>query len=119
MIPILAAVLLTAACGGATTLSSSSTKDRPAPVGAVGLNGGANAGSTSDITNRPNASVHTVGTGLVKPLTPSSNAAPAPAVSAFGSVVDRCGTAIDTGLAGNRGTPRFGTHPPKLMCAVE
>ena len=120
MIPILAAVLLTAACGGATTLSSSSTKDRPAPVGAVGLNGGANAGSTSDITNRPNPPVHNAGTGVVKPLTPSSKAPPASAVPAFGSaVVDRCGMAIDTGVAGNRGTPRFGTHLPKLMCAVE
>jgi hypothetical protein len=118
-IPIVAVAVFLAACGSAATLSSSSAKERPAPVGAIQLNGGANAGSTSEITNRPNTSVRKVGTGAVKPLTPSSNAAPAPAVPAFGTAVDRCGTAIDPGAAGNRGTPRFGSHVPKLMCAVE
>jgi hypothetical protein len=113
-IPIVAAAVFLAACGSAATLSSSSAKDRPAPVGAVQLNGGANAGSTSDIANRPNPPV------VVKPLTPSSKAAaPLPAVPSFGLAVDRCGTAIDPGVAGNRGTPRFGSHPPKVMCAVE
>jgi hypothetical protein len=118
-IPIVAVAVFMAACGSAATLSSSSAKDRPAPVGAVQLNGGTNAGSTSDITNGPNRPVHKAGTGVVKPLTPSSNGALAPAVPAFGSAVDRCGMAIDIGVAGNRGTPRFGPHPPKLMCAVE
>lgn len=118
-IPIVAVALFLGACGSAATLSSSSAKDRPAPVGAVQLNSGANAGTTSDIMTRPNAPVHKVGSGVVKPVTPASNAAPAPALPAFGSAVDRCGMAIDTGVAGNRGTPRFGAHPPKLMCAVE
>lgn len=117
-IPIVAVGVFLAACGSAT-LSSSSSKDRPAPVGAVQLNGGANAGNASDITNRPNPPVHKMGTGVVKPLTPSSNAAPALAVPAFGSAVDRCGMANGTGLAGNGGTPRFGKNLPKLMCAVE
>jgi hypothetical protein len=118
-IPIVAVAVFMAACGSAATLSSSSAKDRPAAVGAVQLNGGANAGSTSDMTTRPNAPVHKVGTGVVKPVTPSSNAVPATVVPAFGSVVDRCGMAIDPGVAGKRGTPRFETHLPKLMCAVE
>lgn len=117
-IPIVAVAMFMTACGSAATLSSSSGKDRAAPAGAVQLNGGTNAGSTSDITNRPNP-VHKAGSNVVKPLTPSSNAAPASALPSFGSAVDRCGMAIDTGVAGNRGTPRFGTHLPKLMCAVE
>ena len=118
-IPIVAVAVFLAACGSAATLSSSSAKDRPAQVGAVELNGGPNAGSASDITSRPNPPVHKVGTGVVKPLNPSSNAAPALAVPAFGSAVDRCGMGIDTGVPGNRGTPRFGKNLPKLMCAVE
>jgi len=118
-IPIVAVALFMAACGSATTLSSSSAKDRPAPVGALQLNGGANAANISDPTTRPNGPVHTVGTGVVKAVTLASNTAPAPAVPSFGLAVDRCGTAINPRVAGDRGTPRFGAHPPKVMCPVE
>ena len=108
-----------AACGGAATLSSS--KDRPAPVGAVQLNGGTNAGSTSEIANRPNAPVHRVvtGTGTAKPLTPSSNAAPTTKVPTFGTAIDRCGMSIDGSVGGNRGTPRIGPGVPRLMCEAQ
>jgi hypothetical protein len=118
-IPVVALAVFLAACGGAATLSSS--KDRPAPVGAVQLNGGTNAGSTSDITNRPNAPVQRVvtGTGTAKPLTPSSNAAPTTKVPVFGTAIDRCGMSIDGSVGGNRGMPRFGPHVPKLMCEAQ
>ena len=122
-IPVVAVAVFLAACGGAATLSSSSAKDRPAPVGAVQLNGGTNAGSTSDIANRPNAPVQKVvtgiGTGTVKPLTPSSSAVPTTQLPAFGTAVDRCGTSIDGAVGGHRGTPRYGPPWPKILCEAQ
>lgn len=118
-IPVVAVAVFLAACGGAATLSSST--DRSAPVGAVQLNGGTNAGSSSDKTNRPNTPVQRVVTGTtpVKPLTPASNAAPTTKLPAFGTAFDRCGMNIDGSVGGNRGTPRFGPGVPKLMCEAQ
>jgi hypothetical protein len=113
-IPIVAVAIFLAACGSAATLSSSSAKDRLAPVGAVQLNGGTNAGDTSDITNRPNPPISKVH----KPAPPAPPTQPQltlpPGVPTVG---DRCSGVIGTGVAGNRaGT---GRHLPQLMCAVE
>jgi len=118
-IPIVAVAILTAACGGAASLSQSNQK--AVPVGTVQLNGGANAGDTSDISSRPNPPVHKSGTVTVKPsvapLVPNG-AGLAPADSGLGPTFDRCGPGIVPGLNGatTAGSVR---GSPKIMCAVE
>jgi hypothetical protein len=116
-IPIVAVALLTAACGGAATLSSS--KDKPTTVaGKVQINGGANSGSdVSDITNRPNPPIRKAGTVQPKPAAMPQTAAPTSPF--FGSAADRCGTGIGTGLAGNRAGTTGGKRLPLPMCAVQ
>jgi hypothetical protein len=113
-VPIVAVALLTAACGGAVTLSGS-TDQSLTVAGAARVNGGANAGS--DITNRPNPPVHRDGRTQLKPVTPQ-NVAPAAPQPAFGAVTDRCGSGTGTNGAGNRaGTTSQPKHRPLPLCA--
>jgi hypothetical protein len=115
-IPIVALALLTAACGGAATLSSA--KAEPAGVaGAVQINGGANAGSDISDVNRTNPSVHKPVTGQSKPAATPQSVAHAAGQPSLGSGADRCSGGIGTGLGGNRASSV--KHPPLPMCAVQ
>lgn len=117
---LVASALLTAACGGAATHSSSNAQ--PASFAGVQVNAGPNADSDmSDITNRPNPPVNKGGsTPTNPPATTTKSAAPAASQPSMGSGFDRCntGTGSSTGLSPRApGAP--GKQPPLPECAVE
>jgi hypothetical protein len=118
-IPIVAVAFLTAACGGAGTLSSS--KAQPVTVaGAAQINGGTNAGSDISDVNRTNPQVHKAGTSQPKPAATPQTVAPAAGQPSFGTATDRCsGGGIGTGVAGSRSGTAGSGKRPLPMCPVE
>lgn len=118
---LIAAALLTAACGGAAAHTSSNAQ--PASFTGVEVNAGANAGTnadsdTSDITNRPNPPVTKGGSTQARPPT-AKPASPPVGEPPFGSAFDRCGGGIGTDLSGTRGDRPGGPYQPRPACAVE
>ncbi len=118
---LVAAALLTAACSGAATHSSSNAQ--PASFAGVDLNAGANAGANadsdpSDITNRPNPPVNKGGSAQAKPPA-AKPASPPVGEPTIGSAFDRCGGGIGTDLSGTRGGSPGGPAQPRPACAVE
>lgn len=115
---LVAAALLTAACGGAVIQSSSNA---PASLAGVDVNAGANAGANadsdpSDITNRPKPPVDKGGPAPANP--PMSKPASVPVGEpAAGSGVDRCNGGIGTELSGT-GSPG-GPKQPLPECPVQ
>jgi hypothetical protein len=116
---LVGAALLTAACGAATTHSSSNAQ----PASFVGVNAGANTGAnadsnTSDITNRPNPPVNKGGSTQAKP--PAAKPASVPVGEPpAGSGFDRCGGGIGTDLQGSRAGIPGGPKHPLPECAVQ
>jgi hypothetical protein len=114
---LVAAALLTAACG-ATTVSGSAVKS-VSNAGNVHVDAGANAGTnvaagTEDDLSRPNPPVHKGGT-----VPPQQSQQPAATESQqFNSGGDRCSVGIGTNTAGSRASAG-GKHLPQPMCAVE
>jgi predicted small secreted protein len=111
---LVAAALLTAACGTAT-ISGSQVKSISSS-GTVRVDAGANAGTTvaGDDLSRPNPPIHRGGTVPVTPAqSPTTNATQP---SAIGH--DRCtdGFPASSG-AGSRDLQA--KHPPLPMCAVQ
>lgn len=111
---LVAAALLTAACGTAT-ISGSQVKSISSS-GTVRVDAGANAGTTvaGDDLSRPNPPVHRGGTvPAPQAQSPTTNATTPPAIGH-----DRCtdGFPASSG-AGSRDIQ--GTHPPLPMCAVQ
>ena len=114
---LVAAALLTAACGGAATQSRSNAQ--PASFVGVDVNAGANAGANadsdmSDIPNRLNPPVNKGGSTQAKPPT-AKPASPPVGEPPFGSALDRCGGGIGTELSGAPAGPK----QPVPECAVE
>jgi hypothetical protein len=113
---LVAAALLTAACG-ATTVSGSAVKS--VSNAGVHVDAGANAGTnvaagTEDDLSRPNPPVHKGGT-----VPPQQSQQPAATESQqFNSGGDRCSVGIGTNTAGSRASAG-GKHLPQPMCAVE
>lgn len=112
---LVAAALLTAACGTAT-VSGSQVKSISSS-GTVGVDAGANAGTTvaaGDDLGRPNPPVHKGGTiPAPQSQSPTTNAT---TPSAIGH--DRCSDGFPaSGGAGSRDIQ--GKHPPLPMCAVQ
>jgi hypothetical protein len=109
---LVAAALLTAACGAGATHSSS--KVEPASIVGVHVNRGPNADSDiSDITNRPNPPSHKVGSTPTNPPVAPKVAAPRPGEPSLGSGFDRCSGGSRAGSTGP------GQKHPLPECAVE
>jgi hypothetical protein len=114
---LVASALLTAACGGAATHSSSNAQ--PASYTGVQVNAGPNADSdVSDITNRPNPPVRPGGSSQATPPATTKAAAPPVGDPSRGSAFDRCGGGIGADLAGSRASGPGMKHPLPA-CAVE
>ena len=115
---LVAAAVLTAACGGAATHSSSNAQPASFTLNA-GANAGANADSEpSDITNRPNPPVKKGGSTQAKP--PAAKPASVPVGEPpAGSAFDRCGGGIGTELQGTRAGIPSGPKWPLPACAVQ
>jgi hypothetical protein len=111
---LVAAALLTAACGTAT-ISGSQVKSISSS-GTVRVDAGANAGTTiaGDDLSRPNPPVHRGGTvPAPQAQSPTTNAAQ-PSIVGH----DRCSDGFPaSGGAGSRDIQ--GKHPPLPMCAVQ
>ena len=115
---LVASALLTAACGGAATHSSSNAQ--PASYAGVQVNAGANADSNvSDITNRPNPPFHKGGSTPTAPPATTKAAAPPVSEPPGGSAFDRCGGGIGADLAGSRAGSGPGMKHPLMECAVQ
>jgi len=111
---VVAAALLTAACGTAT-ISGSQVKSISSS-GTVRVDAGANAGTTvaGDDLSRPNPPVHRGGTVLVtQAQSPTTNAT---TPSAIGH--DRCTDGFPAS-SGPGSRDIQGKHPPLPMCAVQ
>jgi hypothetical protein len=115
-----AAAVLTAACGGAATHSSSNAQPASFTLNA-GSNAGANADSNmSDVPSRVNPPVHKGGsTPVMPPSTVTKAAAPPVGQPAGGSAFDRCGGGIGTELQGTRAGVPGGPKRPLPACAVQ
>lgn len=117
-IPIIAAALLVAACGGAAKLSSAG--QQPASLaGTVQVNAGANAGSDVSGVNRTNPVVGKSGSLHPRPVPTAQPLAPASGQPTIRSGFDRCGTGIGNGLAGNKAGSGPGKMHPLLACMPE
>jgi hypothetical protein len=113
---LVASALLSAACGGAASHSSSNAQ--PASFSGVQLNAGPNADSDmSDITNRPNP-VNKGGSTQANPPT-HKPASPPLGEPSMGSAFDRCGGGIGTELSGAGAGSPGGPKRPLPECAVE
>jgi hypothetical protein len=114
---LVAAALLTAACGAATV--SSSPVKSVWNSGNLGVDAGANAGTnvaaqTQDDLGRPNPPIHK-GT----PVPVQQSQAPATTGSQPSIVgTDRCSAGYSGGAAGSSAATA-GKHPPLPECAVE
>jgi hypothetical protein len=116
-IPIIAAAVLAAGCGGAAKLSGAG--QQPASLaGNVQVNAGANAGSDVSDVNRTNPVA-----GKSRPVQPkpptSRPVAPGSSQPAWGSAYSRCGTGIGNGSAGNTAGSGTGKMHPLLACMPE
>lgn len=118
---LVAAALLTAACGGAVMHSSSNAP--PASLAGVDVNAGANAGANADsdpsyITNRPNPPVDKGEPAPANPPTSRPASVPVGEPTA-GSGVDRCNGGIGTELSGTGAGSPGGPKQPLPECPVQ
>ena len=113
---LVAAALLTAACG-ATTVSGSSVKS-VSNSGNVRVDAGANAGTNiaaEDDLGRPNPTVRKSGPLPVQPSAQPATTGTQPSIWGGG----RCSAGyVGSPGVGSRGAPS-GKHPPLPECAVE
>jgi hypothetical protein len=117
-IPIMAAAMLVAACGGAAKLSGAS--QQPASLaGNVQVNAGANAGSDVSDVNRTNPVVGKSGSSHLRPVPTAQPVAPASGQPTIRSGFDRCGTGIGNGLGGSSAGSGTGKMHPMLACMPE
>jgi hypothetical protein len=114
---LVAAALLTAACGTAASSAGSAGLRDTTSVGAVKASQGANADSESDV-NRINPTI-TKGTRPA-PVTPAQPPAATPKSPEPGLPLDRCNGGVWTDHeAGNRSSTGSVTHPPLPACAMQ
>src|ERR1700737_1197369 len=114
---LVAAALLTAACGTAAGSGGGAGLRDTTSVGALKASQGANADSESDV-NRINPTI-TKGTRPA-PVTPSPPPGAAPKSPYTGLPLDRYnGGGWTDHEAGNRSSTGSGTHPPLPACAMQ
>jgi hypothetical protein len=117
LMPIVALAVLTAACGGADTLSSSRAAQPVVLVGAQAIKAGANAASDTSDINQTNPVIARGRSPHLRPV-PAASAVRQPGSPSAGSGNSRCS---GTGPAGYRAgsTGQSGKTTPLLMCPVE